>query len=145
MKYKLSDILIGLLFTEFLGILFYMYPHFSNKQQFFLLVFEFLTLFSLLLKKPFKIRLLFYILLGIMLYINILVLTTEIVNLINPDDGWTADGHRVMQMNWVWGVLPGLVLPAYAIFIYHKKIQRNNILEIIFTILFILLTIYLKH
>ncbi len=86
-----------------------------------------------------------------MLFINIFILTNQIVNIINPDDGMVKDniGERnsVMQMNWVWSILAGLVLSPLIIVQYHKKIKRNKILEISLTTIFLILTaiVYIKH
>jgi hypothetical protein len=86
-----------------------------------------------------------------MLYINIFILTNQIVNIISPDHGYVVDSnwerHRVMQMNWIWGFLAGIVLAPLTIILYHKKIQRNKALEISFTAIFTILTaiIYIKH
>jgi hypothetical protein len=116
-----------------------------------MLLFGFLILGSLFAKQPFKISIPFYILLGLMLYINIFILTTLIVNKINPDDGWfiesNGERHRVMQMNWVWGVLLGVIFSPLTTILYHKKIQRNKVLEVSLTTIFIVVTaiIYIKY
>lgn len=86
-----------------------------------------------------------------MLYINIFILTNLVVNATSPDDGWVLDSNgtrrRVMQMNWIWAVLAGLVLSPLTIILYHKKTQRNKALEILFTTVFIILSaiIYIKY
>lgn len=151
MSYKLSDILIGITFAGLVIGTGFMQTDLKNEPQLFMLLFGLLTLTSLFAKQPFKTSIPFYILLGTMLYLNIFILTNLIVNAINPDDGWfietNGERHRVMQMNWMWGVLTGLVLAPLTIVLYHKKIQRNKVLEISLTTVFIILTtiIYIKH
>lgn len=151
MNYKLSDILIRLLFAGLIIGTGFMQTKLKNEPQIYMLLFGLLTLGSLFAKQPFKTSIPFYILLGTMLYINIFILTNQIVNIISPDDGWVVDTngerHRVMQMNWIWGVLAGLVLSPLTIILYHKKIRRNKVLEISLTTIFIILTtiIYIKH
>jgi hypothetical protein len=151
MNYKLSDTLIGLLFAGLIIGTGFMQTQLKNEAQICMLLFGALTLGSLVAKKPFKTSIPFYILLGTMLYINIFILTNYTVNRISPDDGWFVDNdgerHRVMQMNWIWGVLTGLVLSPLTIVLYHKKIKRNKLLEISLTSIFIILTaiIYTKH
>jgi len=151
MNYKFSDILIGLLFAGLIIGTGFMQIQLKNMPQIYMLLFGLLTLGSLFAKQTFKTSIPFYILLGTMLYINIFILTNLIVNAISPDDGWfvgtNGERHRVMQMNWIWGVLAGIFLSPLTIFMYHKKIQRNKILEISLTTIFIVLTsiIYIKY
>src|SRR5690554_4452737 len=144
MKYKFYDILTGLFFTGLIIGTGFMQTQLKNEPQIYMLLFGLLTLGSLFAKQPFKTSIPFYILLGTMLYINIFILTNFIVNTISPDDGWFVDNngerHRVMQMNWIWGVLVGLVLSPLTIFIYHKIIKRNKVLEVSLTTVFIILT-----
>jgi hypothetical protein len=151
MNYKLSDILIGLVFTGLIIGTGFMQTQLKNEPQIYMLLFGLLTLGSLFAKQTFKTSIPFYLLLGTMLYINIFILTNQIVNIISPDHGYVVDSnwerHRVMQMNWIWAVLTGLVLSPLTIILYHKKIQRNKALEISFTTAFIISTaiIYIKH
>lgn len=151
MNNKLSDILIGLLFAGLIVGTGFMQTQLKNQPQIYMLLFGLLTLGSLLAKQTFNTSVPFYILLGTMLYINIFILTNRIVTIISPNDVWGADTngerHRVMPMNWVWGVLTGLVLSPLAIMLYHKKVKRNKRLEISLTTIFIVLTaiIYIKH
>jgi hypothetical protein len=151
MSYKISDILIGLIFAGLLIGTGFMQADLKNKSQIFMLLFGLLTLGSLFAKQLFKTSIPFYIFLGTILYINIYILTNFIIDTISPGDGWVVDNigerRRVMQMNWIWGVLAGLVLSPLAIILYHKKIKRNRVLEISLRTIFIILTaiIYIKH
>jgi len=153
MNYKLSDILIGLLFSGLIIGTGFMQTQLKNEPQIYMLLFGLLTLGSLFARQPLKTSIPFYILLGTMLFINIYILTNQIVNAISPDDGWlvNTNGERlgIMRMNWIWGVLAGLVLTPLTIVLYHKKIRRNKVLEISLTSIFIILTaiiyIHLKY
>jgi hypothetical protein len=151
MSYKLSNILIGLLFAGLIIGTGLMETDLKNGPRIFMLLFGLWTLRALLAKQQLMASILFYILLGTMLYINIFISTNLIVNIINPDGGWIVDNngerHRVMQMNWIWGVLAGLILAPLIIVLYHKKIKRNKVLEILLTTIFIILTaiIYIKY
>jgi hypothetical protein len=151
MNYKLSDILIGLLFAGLIIGTGFMQTGLKHDPQVFMLLFGLLTLGSLYDTQPSKTSIPFYILLGTMLYINIFILNELIVNTISPNNGWFVDSNgekrRVMQMNWIWGVLAGFVLSPVIIIFYHKKVRRNKVLEIAFTTIFIILTaiIYIKN
>lgn len=151
MNFKFSDILIGLVFSGLIVGTGFMQTDLKNKPQVYMLLFGLLTLGSLFAKQPLKTSIPFYILLGTMLYINIFILTNLVVNATSPDDGWVLDSNgtrrRVMQMNWIWAVLAGLVLSPLTIILYHKKTQRNKALEILFTTVFIILSaiIYIKY
>lgn len=151
MSYKLSVILTGLLFAGLVIGTGFMQAGLKALPQVFMLLFGLFTLGSLFAKQPYKTPIPFYILMGVMLYINIFILTSLIINTIMPDDGWIVDSngerHRVMPMNWMWGVLVGLVISPVAIFLYHRKMKRNKVLEISLTTIFIILTaiIYIAH
>lgn len=151
MSYKLSNILTGFLFAGLIIGTGFMQTELKSTAQIFMLLFGLLTLGSLVAKQPFNTSIPFYILLGIMLFISIFVLTNLIVNAVLPDDGWVVDNkgerYRVMSMNWMWGVLAGLVISPVVVFLYHRKIQRNKILEISLTTVFIISTaiIYITH
>ncbi len=151
MNLKLSDILTGFLFAALIIGTGIMQTELKNIPQVLMLLFGLLTLGSLVAKQPFKTSILFYILMGVMLFISIFILTNLIVNTILPDDGWVIDNngerYRVMSMNWMWGVLAGLVISPAVVFLYHRKIQRNKVLEISLTAIFIISTsiIYITH
>lgn len=150
MDNKLSDILTGLLFAGLTIGTAYMQTQLKSTPQIYMLLFGLLTLVSLIAKPPFKTSIPFYILLGTMLFVNFLILTNFIINTISPDDGWVVDNkgerRRVMQMNWIWGVLLGLILAPLSIVLYHRRMRRNKVLEISLTTAFIIFTaiIYIK-
>ena len=151
MSYKLSDILIGLMFAGLIIGTSYIQTELKNTPQVFMLLFGLFTLGSFFAKQPFKTSIPFYFLLGKLIYINIFQLTNLIVNSINPEDGWIVDNngerYRVMQTNWIWGILAGFILSPLTIVLYHKTITRNKVLEFSLTTIYIILTtiIYIKH
>ena len=150
MKYKSIDSFIALLFIGLLICTGYTQFDLKKEPQIYMLLFGILTLVSLFAKPPFRTGLPFFILLGVMCYISIFVLNIEIMNIINPEDGWITDSNgekqRVMRMNWIWGVFLGLLLSPILVTLYQRRIKRNTSLEIAFTTVFILVTaiIYIK-
>jgi drug/metabolite transporter (DMT)-like permease len=150
MNYKLSDLFVGLIFAGLIIGTGFMQTHLKNEPQIYMLLFGFLTLGCLFAKQP-KTSIPFYILLGSMLYVNIFIFTNLIVNKINPYDGWfiesNGERHRVMQMNWIWGVLFGVIFSPLTTILYHKKLHRNKVLEVSLITIFIVVTaiIYIKY
>lgn len=144
MNLKISDAFIGLVFIGLLIGTATLLPSFKSKLHIPILAFGLMTLASLFVRKPFKTSVPFYIFLAAMVYINIFILTNLFVDAINPEVGWIIDEkgerRRVMQMNWVWGVLSGLIISPLTILIYHKFVKRNRYLEISLTIIFIVMT-----
>jgi len=145
MNFKFSDIVIGIIFAGLIIGTALLQNDLKNEPQITMFIFGIMTIASFFAKVPFKTSVPFYILLGTMIYINVFILTNLFVNIISPDDGWVVDStgqkHRVMQMNWIWGVLSGIVFASISILIYHKLIKRNRILEISLTTIFVIVTI----
>ncbi len=144
MHFKLSNILIILLFTSLIIGTAFMQTKLRDDPQVYMLLFGLLTWVSLFAKRTFLTSIPFYILLGVMLYMNIFMQTYQLSNFINPNDGWVVDSsgerQRVMQLNWVWCILAGLVLSPLIIILYHKKAQGNKVVEIAFVSVFVLVT-----
>lgn len=151
MPFKLSDIVIGLLFVGLVIGTAMMQVHLKSGPQLLMLVFGLIVLASLLAGKHFKTPVPFYLFIGAMVFTNAFMLTTHFANVMNPDSGWIVDSNgvrqRVMNMTWIWGVLSGLILTPLAILVYHKFIKRQPILEISTTVLFLVLTamVYVQH
>ena len=151
MNFKISDVLLGLVFIGLIIGTGSMQSHLKEGPQIFILLFGLIALASLLVKPSFFTSIPFYILLGIMIFINALLLTNFFVNLANPHAGWFTDNHgvkhRAMHMNWVWGVISGIISSILALFFYHKLIKRNRNLEISLITIFIVVTaiIYVKN
>jgi len=101
-----------------------------------------------LLLKIFKVEnlatIFFYILLTVLFYNTLFMIIGYIVHQLNPNAGWVnIDGERqrVMNWNWIWGVLGGLIFSPILVYKYHKSIKRNKILEMIFVGIFIIVSI----
>ena len=144
MHQKFKPILIGLLFTFLIIVNIIFQINLKNNIQLLIIIISFLILVSQLTKRSAKISILFYILLGTMFYSNIFIISFYLIDLINPYDGLdtynNGEKFRVMQTNWIWAVLLGIILSPWAIFQYNKIKPRYRILEISLTLVFILST-----
>lgn len=101
-----------------------------------------ITLGTLFIRRTKLTSILFYVLLGYVTFINIFILTTIILDVINPNDGTVfIDGkvRRVMHTNWITGFVLALVISPILVWQYHKKIKRDKITEIVFNILYIII------
>lgn len=140
MNFKISDLIISITFICLLIGTNFMQTYLKNDPQIYMLLFGLITLTSFFAKNPFKTSIPFYILLSIIFFVNVNILTSIIVDIIYPNDGWIIDENgeqfRVMAMNWIWGIIIGFITTPLFIILYHKKINRNSVLEIGFTILF---------
>src|SRR4051812_26442471 len=112
-----------LMFLAFIPGTVFMFDGLKDGPQVFLLVLGALTLITFLVKARDYAVILFYLLFGIMCYINYFLLTYWIINTLNPDAGWvTFEGerYRVMTMDWVWAILAGLVLASVTMYAYSR-------------------------
>ena len=111
-----------------------------------MLVLGFLALSSILVKS-FTTSIIFYLFLAMMIFINIIFIKNVVIDNPNSFDIWSiyTDTEKISDIpnNIVWGVLIGLVLSPILVFFYHKKIHRNQYLEVAFTVIFIVVTILL--
>lgn len=148
MNQKLSNTFSGLLFAALILGSGFIHGQLKSELTVFVLLFVLVILGSLVGKPPLKSSIPFYFFLGTLLFIHIFFLTNFIVSTIFPMDGLVIDTNgekqRVMQMNWVWGFIAGLVLSPLTVFLYHKKIKQNKVLEILLTTLFIILTVIIN-
>lgn len=139
-----SFLIVGFLFAILLCVMSFNLSGLKKEAQLALLILGILTLGSLLIKKPFAGRNIpFYILLGMMVCLVIYIITNSIVNLINPDDGWITLGKekkKVMSVNWIWGILFGVILSPIVVLYYHKRVNRIFLLEISLTGIFVFIT-----
>lgn len=151
MKNQISNLITVLLFSGLLIGMGLTQTHLKSMPQIIIFLFGVLTLGSLSIKSSFINSIPFYVVLLVMLYINIYLFTNLIVDLIHPYQGWTtnSDGtvNRRMNTNWIWGIFISFILSPLAVIFYHKKIERNKVLEISFITIFIILTaiIYIKY
>lgn len=111
-----------------------------------MLVLGFLALSSILVKS-FTTSIIFYLFLGMMIFINVIFVKNVVIDNPNSFDIWSiyTDSEKISDIpnNIVWGVLLGLVISPVLVFFYHKKIHRNQYLEVAFTVIFIVVTILL--
>ena len=111
-----------------------------------MLVLGFLALSSILVKS-FTTSIIFYLFLAMMIFINVIFIKNVVIDNPNTFDIWSiyTDTEKISDIpnNIVWGVLIGLVLSPILVFFYHKKIHRNQYLEVAFTVIFIVVTILL--
>lgn len=151
MKYTLADILIALGFMLLIIGSNMIQSGLKNDIQLYLILFGLVSLASLFSNGAFKTKLPFYILLGIMLYVNIFMLTNYVVNKLQADNAWITDNngqkHRIMQWQWLWGALSGIIISPLLVLFYHTKIKSNKIIERAYIIMFISasILIYVKH
>ncbi len=149
MKLHLSTLLIGLLFVGLLLGTGVVQTHLKKEPQLYMLLLGLLTLASFFVRLPFKTPVLFYILLATMLYTTIFLCTHLLLNAMSSNEGWvvSAENHRLMQSNYIVGLLSGLVLSPLILILYHKKAPRNKRLEISLTAIFSIITaiIYIKY
>ena len=111
-----------------------------------MLVLGFLALSSILVKS-FTTSIIFYLFLAMMIFINVIFIKNVVIDNPNTFDIWSiyTDTEKISDIpnNIVWGVLIGLVLSPVLVFFYHKKIHRNQYLEVAFTVIFIVVTLLL--
>lgn len=147
---NLKDIGIGIIFTILLIGMGFTQTGLKENPQKIMIGFGGILLILKIFREENLSTLMFYILIGILLYVAIFIGIGYIVHKLNPDAGWieiNGERQRVMNMNWIWGVLGGIILSPIIIRKYHKSINRNKILELIFVAFFVIITtiIYVKY
>lgn len=109
-----------------------------------MLVLGVLTFSSFVFRKKLISTILFSTILGVMLYVNLFLLTNFIVDTFNPDKelgDLDEVRHRGMDMNWIWGVQAGIILSPLILFFYHTSKLRSRMIETVVTVLFVITTI----
>lgn len=143
MTERKTNIIIGLIFSGLLVGTAIMQTHLKNKPQIFMLIFGVLTLMSFAIKQKIISTVLFYMLIGTMLYINYFILANLVIDLINPNRSWVEfEGKRYPRMDrsWIWGVVLGFILSPLTIKLYHSKKVRYRLMEIGVTTFFLVIT-----
>lgn len=139
MKDKTKDLLIGSILLGILTGSTFWFQDIKERAQIILLVLCLITLLTQIVKKPFNTSIFFYFLLGILIFTNLFFLSNIIIGKINPNDGWSADSfgvrQKVMSINWIWGILSGIIITPILITNYNKRVHRNKIIEISFTVI----------
>ncbi len=143
MTKRYVNVIIGIVFAGLLIGTAVLQTHLKNKPQIFMLVLGVLTFSSFVFRKKLIATILFSIILGIMLYVNLFLLTNFIVDTVNPDKEWgdlDEVRHRGMDMNWIWGVQAGIILSPLILFFYHISKLRSRMIETVVTALFVITT-----
>lgn len=139
----MKKLIFGLIFLGLLAGTGIMQTHLKNNPQIAMLVFGAITLVSFFTQKKNISTILFFALLGTMLFVNYCILTDRIIDLINPNRGWIefeGKKQKVMDLSWIWSVISGLFFSPLTLFLYQKKKMRNRAMEIAVTILFLVTT-----
>jgi len=126
---NLKDIGIGIIFTILLIGMGYTQIGLKENPQKIMIGFGGILLILKIFKEEDFSTIMFYILIGILLYDVILMGIGYFVHNLNPDAGWIEiDGEkrRVMNMNSIWGVLGGIILSPIIVRKYHKSVNRNK-------------------
>lgn len=136
MKFNRTDILILL---AFIGLLIYpiiILTALHINIVLYILIFCVVTLTTFAINRTLS-TILFYILLGLLLYIDYFFLILLIIGIFEPNRGVVTE-HPVMDLTWIWGIPVGIVLTSLSIWIYHKINKRNKAIEIGVTSIFLI-------
>ena len=142
MKEKNINIIVGVAFAILLVGTGITQTHLKNMPQIFMLLFGVFTLFSFVIKQKLISTILFYSIIGTMLYINFFILTNFVIDLINLNRGWVefeGNRYKVMDMTWIWGAIIGFVFSPITLILYHR-IKRSRVMEIGVSIVFLVIT-----
>jgi hypothetical protein len=124
MNYKLSDILIGLLFTGLIIGTGFMQTQLKNEPQIYFIIFSGLTALLLFTKAKVIPGILYKLLIGLMFYIMFFVVSMFIIDLIAPEraTSYLEDGRKVKfnDFTFLYAVFIGLTLSVIAVVIYTR-------------------------
>ena len=143
MKFNRIDILIGVAL-----VIIFIYPclfltDLKRNPVLFVSLFAGITLASFFIKQNTISTTLFYILSGVMLFVDYVFLICWIIGIIDPNKGtvlFSDKREHVMDMTWIWGVVLGLLLTPLTLAMYNKSKRRNRKLEIAVTAIFFIVT-----
>lgn len=138
------NVIIGIVFAGLLTGTAILQTHLKDKPQIFMLVLGILTFSSFVFRQNRIATILFSIILGVMLYVNLFLVTNFIVDILNTDKdlGELSEmRHRGMDMNWIWGVMVGIILSPLILIFYHINKLSNRMIETVTTVLFLTTTI----
>jgi len=71
------------------------------------------------------------------------LLTNFIVDAISSKKEWVEINgvmRRQMNMDWIWGVLVGIVLSPLMLIVYNKARPKHRIMEVVTTTMFLVIT-----
>lgn len=141
---RIKDILLIILFLAMLVGTGMMQTHLKEKPQLGMMFLGAFTLVAFILKTKTVSTGLFYLLIGMLLFVNYFMITDWIIHFVNPNRNWVVVNgikHPTMDFSWIWGVIAGLILSPVTIVLYHKNNRRNQFIEIATTVLFLMVTI----
>ncbi len=143
-KITIKDSIISLILLSLSAVLVYSQTHLKAAPQIILFVFGGLTVI-LLFKFPKAGTVFFYTLLGIAFIALTFLLMDIILDLINPNRNIFVDmqgeSHPVMDFSIFLAVPVGLSILPLFLWLYHKKLRLNKILEMYIAALFTIASI----
>lgn len=118
------------------------YTHLELKEEIqrYLILYACATLLTLLIWKSIVSTMLFYIILGVILYMNFFFLSLLIIDLFTPRHNYIEGEHGGMSMAWMWGVVAGFTLSPISLVLYHQLEKRNRKFEIAFVLVYIIVS-----
>lgn len=144
MPNRTSDLLSGIVFLLLVLVTASEQTEVKEEPQIFMLLLGAGTLLFLLIGLKPASTILFYILLGVLLYVNYYLLTVWILDTIDPEPKWIeVDGerHHVIKTGEIFFALVApFFFSMFTVVLYHKKMRRNHTLEVAMTALFLLVT-----
>jgi len=124
MNYKLSDILIGLLFTGLIIGTGFMQTQLKNEPQIYFIIFSGLTALLLFTKAQVIPGILYKLLIGLMFYFMFFVFCMYIIDLIAPEraTGYLEDGRKIKfnDFTFLYAVYIGSILSVFTVVIYTR-------------------------
>lgn len=115
----------------------------KSFPQVFIIVFSVITLLSFLQKYKNISKILFFSLVGTLLSFGIFITTVWFLNFVFPESNVidvNGEEKYVTNMMWVFGIPVALIVTPLVLFYYHKFNKENTKMEILFLVLFIILT-----
>lgn len=146
MNVKLLNILIIILFTILLVGTAIAQLQIKFIPQICLLFFDLLILLIFIIGQGNISTIVFYIFIGLRLFINFCMLTYWIIHIINPNGGISISENGETHLNMdlatpFFSGLAALLFTPLVIYLYHKKIKRNRKIEMTAIVVFIVSTI----
>ena len=124
MNYKLSDILIGLVFTGLIIGTGFMQTQLKNEPQIYFIIFSGLTALLLFTKAQVIPGILYKLLIGLMFYFMFFVFCMYIIDLIAPEraTGYLEDGRKIKfnDFTFLYAVYIGSILSVFTVVIYTR-------------------------
>ncbi|MEO0687006.1 MAG: hypothetical protein AAFY76_18660, partial [Cyanobacteria bacterium J06649_11] len=145
-----NTIIVSLLFVILLLGMGITQMNLKEAPQQVLIGFGAILLFLKILQERRVSTIMLYLLMSIMTYVSISILAGYLTSVLHPDAGWievNGERRRVMNMNWIFGSVLGLILSPVLVWKYSKTVIRNSVLELSFVTVFVVLStlIYFRY